>query len=82
MSKRLMLVLVLVAFGGAFSACRYGGPALEKWAGSGCTKTEQMLRHQARLARKQEAFIDQYFFNYDINDPYRGDLYALDGCDR
>ena len=23
--------------------------------------------------RHQERFVDQYFFNYDINDPYRGD---------
>ena len=37
------------------------------------TKTRAMWRQWGRCMRKQERFIDTYFFNYDINDPYRGD---------
>jgi hypothetical protein len=62
--------------------CRFGAPLLEDLGGCpGCggsacapdTKTKAILRQQARNAREQERFIDQYFFNYDIHDPYRGD---------
>ena len=82
MSKRLLMVLVVLMAGSLVGGCRFASPALEALSGSGCTKTQQIIRHQARNARKGEAFIDQYFLNYAINDPYRGDLFALDGCDR
>jgi hypothetical protein len=60
------------------------GSGLESVGGygacSGCTSKGQMIiRQQARNARNIEEFVDTYFWNYDIHDPYRGDLKVLDG---
>ena len=80
MAKRLKMVLILAAAATVLPGCRFIAPVAETLGGTGCTKTEGIIRQQGRLARKNEAFIDQYFLNYDINDPYRGDRLALDGC--
>ena len=90
MLKRLALVLVLAAMAMPISACRFMATAAEDVGGygscdDGCmTKTKLMVRQQGRHLRECEALIDQYIWNYDINDPYRADYLVLDGdrcCD-
>ena len=73
MVKRMSLVALLVAATFSISGCRFAAPALESMGGRGCTKTQAILNQWGRDARKNERFVDQYAFNYDINDPYRGD---------
>jgi hypothetical protein len=84
MVKRFALVMLLVGAGLATSGCRFVAPVLEEAGGCGCnrgcgdacapdTKSKAMLRQWGADARRNEQFIDTYFFNYDINDPYRGD---------
>lgn len=84
MLKRLSLVLVLVALAAPLGACRMVATAAEDLGGyGGCgdcmTKTKLIIRQQARNLRQNEEFVDTYFLNYDINDPYRADYYVLDG---
>lgn len=73
MVKRISLAAFLVVAMFSFSGCRMGAPLLESMGGSGCTKTQAILNQWGRDARKNERFVDKYAFNYDINDPYRGD---------
>ncbi|MHC5010072.1 MAG: hypothetical protein ACYTG6_03860 [Planctomycetota bacterium] len=81
MLKRLSLVFGLVLVVGALSGCRLGAPAAESLGGYpygahgsfSDTKSKAILRQWGRDAREGERFIDQYFLNYNINDPYRGD---------
>jgi hypothetical protein len=84
MLKQIALVAGLVVAGLASSGCRVAAPVLEDVGGyspcGGCTtKTQMILRQQGRSARNVEEFVDTYFLNYDIHDPYRGDLKVLDG---
>ena len=84
MLKQIALVAGLVVAGLASSGCRVAAPVLEDMGGyspcGGCTtKTQMILRQQGRSARNVEEFVDTYFLNYDIHDPYRGDLTVLDG---
>lgn len=87
MLKRLTLVLVVVSMVSPLAACRFAAPALEDMSANCCgscsdgctTKTDMILRQWARDARRGEECIDAMFFNYDRNDPYRGDYYVLDG---
>ena len=81
MVKRLCLIAGLLLVVSAMPGCRLGAPILEDMGGcpyschgTSCdTKTRAILREWGRDARHQERFIDTYFLNYDINDPYRGD---------
>lgn len=87
MVKRLCLVLSLAALLCAMPGCRVAAPVLESWGGcpggGGCcggpprlgcdTKTRAMMRQWGADARRGERTVDTYLFNYDINDPYRGD---------
>jgi hypothetical protein len=84
MLKQVALVASLALVGLASSGCRVAAPALEEVGGyspcGGCTtKTQMIVRQQARSARNVEEFMDTYFLNYDIHDPYRGDYKVLDG---
>jgi hypothetical protein len=87
MVKRFALV-VFVLGSIALSGCRFVAPVFEEAGGcgraggcgcpggAGCgpdTKSKAMLRQWGADARRNEQFVDTYFFNYDINDPYRGD---------
>ncbi len=80
MVKRLSLVMLLAFVGLGVSGCRFAAPALEEAGGcgraGGCrgdSKSKAILRQWGQDARKNERFVDNYFLNYDINDPYRGD---------
>ncbi len=88
MLKQLLLVAGIVGSGLLMQGCRVAAPVLEDMGGSspGCstcndcdTKTKMMIRQQARSARNVEEFVDTYFFNYNVHDPYRGDYRVLDG---
>lgn len=76
MLKRLTLVALLVTVGFAFSGCRFAG-GLESACGRDVPdrngKNCAILQQWGRDARKSERAIDNMFFNYDTNDPYRGD---------
>jgi hypothetical protein len=85
MVKRLTLVLVLVMASMSIGGCRFMAPALESAGGyGGCsggqTKSQMILRQWGRDARRGEEIVDTYLLNYDLNNPYRGDYYVLDGC--
>ena len=81
MWKRLSLVVAMVLVLGMTAGCRFVAAPLE--AAGGCptachgtscdSKSKAILRGWGRDARCVEQFVDQYFLNYDINDPYRGD---------
>ncbi len=81
MQKRLALVFALMLGSPLLGGCRFAAPVLEDVGGcpyschmGACdTKTKAMLRQWGADARRNERFIDEYFFNYDIHDPYRGD---------
>ncbi len=81
MFKRLLLVAGLVMMVSGLAGCRFFAPLAEDIGGcptachgSQCdTKTKAIIRGWGRDARCGEQFIDQYFLNYDIHDPYRGD---------
>lgn len=84
MLKNIALVAGLAVAGLALSGCRMGAAALEEVGGSTATggpatKTQLLMRQQARSARNVEEFVDTYFWNYDIHDPYRADFKVLDG---
>ncbi len=84
MLKNIALVAGLAVAGLALSGCRMGATVLEEVGGSTATsgpstKTQMLLRQQARGARNVEEFVDTYFWNYDIHDPYRADFKVLDG---
>ena len=74
-----LAILLLVTVGLAFGGCRVMRPALSELGGAQCykqggpSKTSMIVRQWERGAAKNERFVDQYFLNYDINDPYRGD---------
>lgn len=79
MVKRLTMVALLLTVGFAFSGCRFAG-GLESACGRECqecgafgNKNCAIMRQWGRDARKSERCIDHLFFNYDVNDPYRGD---------
>lgn len=84
MHKRLLLVAALVIAANLLGGCRFAAPVFEDLGGcpsachmGGCdTKTKAMFRQWGSDARCGEQFIDQYFLNYDIHDPYRGDCKA------
>jgi hypothetical protein len=80
MLKRLSLMVGLIAALGAFGGCRFVAPVAESVGGcppgssaSMGQKNKAIMRQWGRDLRKGERFVDQYFLNYDINDPYRGD---------
>jgi hypothetical protein len=84
-----MLTRIALAAGLALAVmtatgCRLAAPAFESAGGYNhpgqCdSKTKMILRQQGRNSRHIEEFVDTYFLNYDINDPYRGDILVLDG---
>lgn len=81
MNKRLFLIVGLVLAVGLLSGCRFVAPVFE--GAGGCpyschggtcdSKSKAILRQWGQDARGGEQFVDQYFLNYDVNDPYRGD---------
>lgn len=78
MLKRLTMLAVLVTVGFAFSGCRFAGSAFEGACGRDCTQCDDgkncaILNQWGRDMRKNERCVDHLFFNYDVNDPYRGD---------
>jgi hypothetical protein len=84
MLTRLALAAGLVLTGVLSTGCRIAAPAYESMGGyNGCSdcdsKTKMMLRQQGRNSRHIEEFFDTHFWNYNINDPYRGDRLVLDG---
>lgn len=84
MIKQLALAAGLLVAMVSTTGCRVGAPLLEEVGGyspcGGCTtKTQMIIRQQARGGRNIEEFVDTYFLNYDIHDPYRGDYRVLDG---
>ena len=84
MLTRMALAAGLVLTGVFASGCRVAAPAYENMGGynqcGACdSKTKMILRQQGRNSRHIESFVDTYFLNYDINDPYRGDTLVLDG---
>ena len=78
-ARTTIAILLLVTVGLAFGGCRIVRPALQEVGGAGCykqpgpSKTSMIVRQWERDAAKNERFVDQYFLNYDVNDPYRGD---------
>ena len=84
MQKRLLLMVGLVLVVGMLGGCRFAAPVLEDVGGcpgachmGGCdTKTKAIFRQWGQDAREGEAFIDEYFLNYNRCDPYRGDCYV------
>ena len=84
MLTRMALAAGLLLAGVVSTGCRVAAPAFESAGGySGCgqcdSKTKMILRQQGRNSRHIEEFVDTYFWNYDIHDPYRGDYLVLDG---
>ena len=77
MLKCISLAILLAILVVPFTGCRFVAPGLESLSGAGSyserTKTDQIIGQWARDTRKNERFVDTYFLNYDINDPYRGD---------
>ena len=85
MLKRAFLTLGLAAILASATGCRWTATAMEDWGRSDCgpcdcSKSKMMWRQQARNQRHIEEFVDTYFWNYDVHDPYRGDYVVLDGC--
>jgi len=80
MVKRLSLVLLLLMVGVAFSACHAVEPALNSMSGVGssanASHADMILRQWGADAKRNERLYDNYFLNYDVNDPYRGDRVA------
>jgi hypothetical protein len=83
MVKGIVLAALLVTSMVAFGGCRLAAPALESVGGAECgpssvgpSKTQMILRQWGRDQRSNERFVDNYFLNYDVNDPYRGDCLA------
>ena len=74
-----LAILLLVSVGLAFGGCRIVRPPLQELGGAGCykqagpSKTSMIVRQWERDSGHNERFVDKYFLNYDINDPYRGD---------
>ena len=84
MLKQIALAAGLIVAGLSSTGCRVVAPALEDAGGySQCgqcdSKSKMITRQQARSARGVEEFVDTYFLNYDIHDPYRADYLVLDG---
>lgn len=78
MLKRLCLVLGLAALVVSLSGCCGGASAFVESVGGCCpvqAPPKRILCHQARQMRLQQEFLDTYFLNYDVHDPYRGDCY-------
>ena len=80
MAKGISLAVILLASAFFVGGCRFAAPVLEGVGGANChgctggpSKSSMIVRNWARDARKNERLVDQYFLNYDINDPYRGD---------
>ena len=80
MAKGITLAVILLASAFVVGGCRFAAPVLEGVGGANCAgcqggpgKSSMIVRQWARDARKNERLVDQYLFNYDINDPYRGD---------
>src|SRR5687768_579763 len=78
----LMGVLVLVT---GLSGCLYTG-SRALGSVSGCNSvtlgspTCSYTRAWSRNMWHQQQFVDQYFLNYDVNDPYRCDCPIYDYC--
>lgn len=77
MVKRLSLALFLLTFGVAMGGCHTVGNALNGMSGVGtsanASRTDMALRQWGADSERNGRFVDTYFLNYDINDPYRGD---------
>ncbi|MFV1959632.1 MAG: hypothetical protein ACC662_09500 [Planctomycetota bacterium] len=84
MVKSLLLVAGFMMLVGGLGGCRLAAAALESVGGCPYpshgaghdTKTKAMFRQWGHDARSGEQFIDQYFLNYDVNDPYRGSCWV------
>lgn len=75
-----ILATLLMACAASLGGCRAAAPALEGLGGRDCQhcgsfgdKNRAIVSQWGRDMRKNERLFDQYLFNYDINDPYRGD---------
>jgi hypothetical protein len=84
MVRRLGIVFALVVVVTGLAGC-YG---ISRGLGAvgGCdsitlgSPTCAYARAWSRNAWHQQQFIDQYFLNYDVNDPYRCDCPIYDYC--
>jgi hypothetical protein len=77
----LMGVLVLVT---GLAGCYTGSRALGSVSGCNSVTLGSPVCTYARAWSRnmwhQQQFIDQYFLNYDVNDPYRCDCPIYDYC--
>jgi hypothetical protein len=86
MLRRLAVWVGLLAVVGASAGCSWGAHALGSFGGcESCryetgSQTCSYARSWARNAQYQQQFLDTYFLNYDVNDPYRCDCPIYDYC--
>lgn len=87
MVRRLAIVLGLVGMSVLAAGCSFGSRALGSFGG--CDTCGSSIGSQARTYSRtwargmqhQQEFIDTYFLNYDVNDPYRCECPIYDYCD-
>jgi len=84
MGRRLGALIVLLGLVVVLGACSAGSAALGRVGGCGQanlgTQVPTYFRTWARDAQYQQEFIDTYFLNYDVNDPYRCECPTYDYC--
>jgi hypothetical protein len=88
MFRRLGVLVALLGIATVASGCMtQGSQALG--AASGCSsyggcgggsQFKSYARTWSRDMQRQQQFIDTYFFNYDVNDPYRCTCPVYDYC--
>jgi hypothetical protein len=85
MVRRLAIVFMLVGSLAFTAGCSVGSQALGVIGccpprDTACQQVRTYARVWSRDMQKQQQFIDTYFFNYDVNDPYRCDCPMYDYC--
>lgn len=84
MVRRLGVLFGLLGLVATSGGCYWGSQALGSVGGcrptSGGSPTTAYARTWSRDMQSQQQFIDQYFFNYDVNNPYRCDCPVYDYC--
>jgi hypothetical protein len=86
MRHRLGIVVALLVVLGVSAGCSWGSHALGGVGGCNSCRYEtgsqtcSYARTWARGAQHQQEFLDTYFLNYDVNDPYRCDCPIYDYC--
>jgi hypothetical protein len=89
MLRRLGVFVALLGIAGASAGCMsQGSQALG--AASGCSsygcrgssgsQFKSYARQWSRDMQNQQQFVDTYFLNYDVNDPYRCTCPVYDYC--